>query len=108
MHKLIDYLLNQCLDLLEFQLDKFFHNELGEHHELQNQLFLVLNHQHVTGTEGVSARRRNPTRPGPMSAMAPKDNKRNEEIEWPMSRVTGSSGSTDKGSLITLSGGARG
>jgi hypothetical protein len=43
-----------------------------------------------------------------MSAMAPKDNKRNEEIEWPMSRVTGSSGSTDKGSLITLSGGARG
>jgi len=55
-----------------------------------------------------SARRRNPTRPGPMSAMAPKDNKRNEEIEWPMSRVTGSSGSTDKGSLITLSGGARG
>ena len=64
--------------------------------------------EHVTGTEGVSARRRNPTRPGPMSAMAPKDNKRNEEIEWPMSRVTGSSGSTDKGSLITLSGGARG
>ena len=64
--------------------------------------------EHVTGTEGVSARRRNPTRPGAMSAMAPKDNKRNEEIEWPMSRVTGSSGSTDKGSLITLSGGARG
>ena len=64
--------------------------------------------EHVTGTEGVSARRRNPTRPGAMSAMAPKDNKRNEQIEWPMSRVTGSSGSTDKGSLITLSGGARG
>jgi hypothetical protein len=64
--------------------------------------------EHVTGTEGVSARRRNPTRPGPMSAMAPRDNKRNEQIEWPMSRVTGSSGSTDKGSLITLSGGARG
>ena len=64
--------------------------------------------EHVTGTEGVSARRRNPTRPGPMTAMAPMENKRNEEIEWPMSRVTGSSGSTDKGSLITVSGGARG
>ena len=63
---------------------------------------------HVTGTEGISARRRNPTRTGPMSVMAPRENKRNEEIEWPMSRVTGSSGSTDKGSLITLSGGARG
>ena len=63
---------------------------------------------HVTGTEGISARRRNPTRSGPMSVMAPRENKRNEEIEWPMSRVTGSSGSTDKGSLITLSGGARG
>ena len=63
---------------------------------------------HVTGTEGISARRRNPTRSGPMNVMAPRENKRNEEIEWPMSRVTGSSGSTDKGSLITLSGGARG
>ena len=63
---------------------------------------------HVTGTEGISARRRNPTRSGPMSVMALRENERNEEIEWPMSRVTGSSGSTDKGSLITLSGGARG
>ena len=64
--------------------------------------------EHVTGTEGASARRRNPTRPGPMSAMSPFERKRNEETEWPVSRVTGSSGNTDKGSLITVSGGARG
>ena len=63
---------------------------------------------HVTGTEGVSARRRNPTRPGPMSAMSPYERKRNEESEWPVSPVTGSSGNTEKGSLITVSGGARG
>ena len=64
--------------------------------------------EHVTGTEGASARRRNPTRPGPMSAMTPFERKRNEETEWPVSRVTGSSGNTEKGSLITVSGGARG
>ena len=64
--------------------------------------------EHVTGTEGASARRRNPSRPGPMSAMAPYERKRNEEIDWPVSRVTGSSGNTEKGSLITVSGGARG
>ena len=64
--------------------------------------------EHVTGTEGASARRRNPSRPGPMSAMSPFERKRNEETEWPVSRVTGSSGNTDKGSLITVSGGARG
>nr|ABB92181.1 putative carboxysome structural peptide CsoS2 [uncultured marine type-A Synechococcus 4O4] len=64
--------------------------------------------EHVTGTEGASARRRNPSRPGPMSAMAPYERKRNEETEWPVSRVTGSSGNTEKGSLITVSGGARG
>ena len=64
--------------------------------------------EHVTGTEGASARRRNPSRPGPMSAMTPFERKRNEESEWPVSRVTGSSGNTEKGSLITVSGGARG
>ena len=64
--------------------------------------------EHVTGTEGASARRRNPSRPGPMSAMSPFERKRNEEDEWPVSRVTGSSGNTEKGSLITVSGGARG
>jgi hypothetical protein len=62
----------------------------------------------VTGTEGSSARRRNPTRPGPMSAMPPVDAKRNEETPEPTSRVTGSAGSTDRGALITYSGGARG
>ncbi len=62
----------------------------------------------VTGTEGASARRRNPTRTGPMTAMATIPLKRNDEVVQPVSRVTGSSGNTDKGSLITVSGGARG
>jgi hypothetical protein len=64
--------------------------------------------EHVTGTEGSSARRRNPTRVGPMSAMPGFERKRNEKVEAPVSKVTGSSGSTDQGSLITVSGGARG
>lgn len=64
--------------------------------------------ERVTGTEGSSARRRNPTRPGPMSAMPPVDAKRNEETPAPTSRVTGAAGSTDRGALITYSGGARG
>ena len=62
---------------------------------------------HVTGTEGTSATRRNPTRRGPMATMAV-DNKRNEEVAVPVSKVTGSSGNTEQGSLITYSGGARG
>ena len=61
----------------------------------------------VTGTEGSSATRRNPTRRGPTVAMAA-ENKRNEEVAVPVSKVTGSSGNTEKGSLITYSGGARG
>lgn len=64
--------------------------------------------ERVTGTEGVSARRRNPTRPGPLTAMAAMKAKRNEEVPAPVSRVTGASGNTDRGSLITYSGGARG
>ena len=63
---------------------------------------------HVTGTEGASARRRNPSRVGPMNAMAMMQQKRNDEVPLPVSPVTGSSGNTDKGSLITVSGGARG
>ncbi|MFM7695162.1 MAG: CsoS2 family carboxysome shell protein [Vulcanococcus sp.] len=63
---------------------------------------------HVTGTEGSSARRRNPTRVGPMGAMPGFQRKRNEEIPAPNTKITGSSGSTDQGSLITVSGGARG
>jgi len=64
--------------------------------------------EHVTGTEGSSARRRNPTRVGPMSAMPGFQPKRNDKIEPPTNKITGSSGSTDQGSLITVSGGARG
>ncbi|MFN9629549.1 MAG: CsoS2 family carboxysome shell protein [Cyanobacteriota bacterium] len=64
--------------------------------------------RHVTGTEGPSARRRNPTRPGAMSAMPAFQAKRNEDIPEPVSRITGSSGNTLAGSLITISGGARG
>ena len=63
---------------------------------------------HVTGTEGASARRRNPSRVGPMNAMVMMQQKRNDELPLPVSPVTGSSGNTDKGSLITVSGGARG
>ena len=64
--------------------------------------------ERVTGTEGSSARRRNPTRTGPMSAMPSFQNKRNDDVPQPVSRVTGSSGNTERGSLITVSGGARG
>ena len=64
--------------------------------------------KHVTGTEGPSARRRNPTRPGAMSAMPSFQAKRNEALPEPVSRITGSSGNTMSGSLITVSGGARG
>jgi hypothetical protein len=62
----------------------------------------------VTGTEGTSAMGRNPTRRGPMSAMAAMQAKRNEDVPEPVSKVTGSSGNTEQGSLITYSGGARG
>jgi hypothetical protein len=64
--------------------------------------------KHVTGTEGASARRRNPSRVGPMSAMPGFQNKRNETLPEPTNKITGSSGSTSAGSLITVSGGARG
>ncbi|MFM7642317.1 MAG: CsoS2 family carboxysome shell protein [Cyanobium sp.] len=64
--------------------------------------------RHVTGTEGPSARRRNPSRSGPTSAMPSFQAKRNEAIPEPVSKITGSSGNTASGSLITVSGGARG
>ena len=64
--------------------------------------------RHVTGTEGPSARRRNPTRTGPGTAMPSFQSKRNEALPEPVSRITGSSGNTIAGSLITVSGGARG
>jgi hypothetical protein len=62
----------------------------------------------VTGTEGVSARKRNPSRAGFMGAMPPVDNKRNDETEKPDFLITGSSGNTRDGQLVTFSGGARG
>jgi len=69
--------------------------------------------EHVTGTEGMSSTKRNPTiratnSMGNMKEMAAIAQKRNEEIAVPNSKVTGGSGNTDKGSLITYSGGARG
>jgi hypothetical protein len=65
--------------------------------------------ERVTGTEGLSATRRNLTRRGGTDAMAMQlVNKRNEELPMPNLKVTGSSGNTEKGSLITYSGGARG
>ena len=64
----------------------------------------------VTGTEGHSATRRNPTLRGD-----PRGNGVNarvfREVETPApgaSRITGSSGNTSTGATITLSGGARG
>jgi hypothetical protein len=64
--------------------------------------------ERVTGTEGVSARRRNPSRHGALAAMPGIEAKRNEAVPAPVSRVTGGSGNTQAGSLITVSGGARG
>jgi len=62
----------------------------------------------VTGTEGASSRKRNPSRAGNMSAMPPLELKRNEETEKPDFLITGSSGNTREGQLVTFSGGARG
>jgi hypothetical protein len=64
----------------------------------------------VTGTEGMSAVRRNPTRRGSsVASMATaQPTKRNEDLPEPVSKVTGGSGNTEKGSLVTYSGGARG
>ena len=67
--------------------------------------------ERVTGTEGRSATRRNPTRRGNMAlpmAAQQAGVKRNEEIAEPVSKITGGSGNTERGSLITYSGGARG
>jgi hypothetical protein len=64
---------------------------------------------HVTGTEGASASRRNPTlRSGAMTTMPAASMARPEGVPEPVSKVTGGSGNTDKGALITYSGGARG
>ncbi len=62
----------------------------------------------VTGTEGASSRRRNPSRAGSSGAMPPVDIKRNEKMKEPDFLITGSSGNTREGQLVTFSGGARG
>lgn len=62
----------------------------------------------VTGTEGASAMVRNESRRGaPMGAMGARASKP-AETPAPVNLVTGSSGNTESGSLITYSGGARG
>lgn len=65
----------------------------------------------VTGTEGMSSMRRNPTRRGGSVGAMPSVSqpvKRNEEVAAPVSKVTGGSGNTERGALVTYSGGARG
>ena len=62
----------------------------------------------VTGTEGASSRRRNPSRASLKSAMPPMDIKRNDKMKEPDFLITGSSGNTKEGQLVTFSGGARG
>lgn len=64
----------------------------------------------VTGTEGMSATRRNPswgngTQAAPVARAAIN---RNAELPEPVSKVTGGSGNTERGALVTYSGGARG
>lgn len=63
----------------------------------------------VTGTEGMSATVRNPSRRGPQQPMASAMAQgRPEATPQPVSKVTGASGNYEGGSLITFSGGARG
>lgn len=65
----------------------------------------------VTGTEGMSAIGRNPTMrtaPGVAMAAAMAPLKRNDDMTVPPSKITGGSGNTDHGALVTYSGGARG
>jgi hypothetical protein len=66
----------------------------------------------VTGTEGASSLSRNPSERGNPRGMGMSAT-RFREVEHPApavpdSRITGSSGNSGKGSLVTLSGGARG
>ncbi|MDP1533456.1 MAG: CsoS2 family carboxysome shell protein, partial [Rubrivivax sp.] len=65
----------------------------------------------VTGTEGASSLSRNPSERGNPRGMGMNASRFREVVEHPPvpdSRITGSSGNTGKGSLVTLSGGARG
>jgi hypothetical protein len=65
----------------------------------------------VTGTEGASSLSRNPSARGNPRGMGMSAQHFREAVEHPApaeSRITGSSGTTNKGALVTLSGGARG
>jgi hypothetical protein len=63
----------------------------------------------VTGTEGRSSKSRNTTRHGAESTKTTYVSQPNHRsCEIPVSKVTGSSGNTSDGALITYSGGARG
>ncbi|QQZ29551.1 carboxysome shell protein [Thiothrix subterranea] len=68
--------------------------------------------QRMTGTEGRWAQNRNPTLRGMQPAMAMVNAHANKSLERPeappIANVTGSSGNSGKGALITVSGGARG
>jgi len=63
--------------------------------------------EHVTGTEGKTSSRRNPTRRGPVNAMPEVAAKREPKVERESANVTGGSGGS-QGSAVTVSGGARG
>lgn len=62
----------------------------------------------VTGTEGAFARRNPTLRGDPPAAPTGGREQPGPRPEVPVSRVTGSSGSSEKGPLVTYSGGARG
>ncbi|MDP1525071.1 MAG: CsoS2 family carboxysome shell protein [Rhodocyclaceae bacterium] len=63
----------------------------------------------VTGTEGASAQARNPSLRGQSrgTGMNAQQFREIERPPVPESRITGSSGSTSKGAMVTVSGGAR-
>lgn len=68
--------------------------------------------RHVTGTEGASALARNPSmrgqpRAGAGMGVGAQQFREIERPPVPESRITGSSGSTSKGAMVTGSGGAR-
>ena len=64
----------------------------------------------VTGTEGASSLVRNPSMRGQPRGMGSNAAtfREVERPEIPSSRVTGSSGNTERGAPVTVSGGARG
>ncbi len=65
--------------------------------------------KNITGTEGLSTRRNTTRRGAPRGeGRSAYVNREIERKEVPPSRITGSSGNSGEGSLVTISGGARG